>query len=461
MKKNIKQKFIAIILGVMLATAASYVGALSRPATIYTNPPTFIDVGPVAGSPNAQVKNGPLNAVGILMGNYSQGSYSTINSQGRMSVGAGSNNTGGALYINNNNSYVTNSLIGSIRSSSLSWTGGLTFEHPVCADENGKLILCGVNGQRLFGDSGAGGSTEYETFVVPPGVSSITVEVVGGGGAGYGSKNSEGTGFDDGEDSYLIGENISLIARGGTGASTTVDGGKGGEAISNGSVSGLVKVDGDNGDTVSSTINPPNYYSTPISCSGFNYFPIEGGLGNVGGKGGKAGSGNQAMGGTGGPRGPMASYEYNGSPSWTFLTTSACNPIILDNTSDEISYVPTSIKYNRKGGNGGDGANGGGGGGFGGRGGASAIAQQPQFCDDIVSDLSFNCDGGLSVPGGGGGGYVKATIAVTSGQTFHIKVGKGGSPQSNSCTGTNCALKEIGGGAVSGKGGNGYIKITY
>ncbi len=465
MTKTFKQKLIAITLGLVLAVFTSYVSAMSRPSSLGSNPDTFINIGPTTGSPDVQVKDGVLNAVGLLVGNYSSGAYTTINSQGKMSI-IGAGFTGSALSINNSNTAYGNSLYHSIRSTALAWTGaGDVSSHLVCADPNGKLILCSNNGVREFGLGGAGDQTTYDSFIVPPGMGSITVQVIGGGGAGYGSLNLEGTGIDDGDESYFKGAGVSLVATGGHGAVTAIDPGVKGTASYSGSVSSATAINGEDGDVVSVNKNSPTLHSNaPIVCGGYNFNPIIGGDGNQGGNGGKAGNGSQAQGGNGGGHGPLSSNDYNnaGYSSWTFLTTSAC-ALLQDLTSDEIpsSYMPATVRYHRKGGDGANGVKGGGGGGFGGRGGASALVVGTSNCDAIVNDPDFNCDGGLSVPGGGGGGYAQATISVTPGQVFYMKIGGGGKPQNSSCSGTNCSLKQIGGGAISGKGGDGYIKITY
>lgn len=476
MTKTFKQKLIAVALGLILAVFTSYVSAMSRPSTLSSNPDTFIGIGPTTGY-DSQVKDGVLNAVGLLVGNYNSGAYTTINSQGKMSIG--SSVTGSALSINNTNTTFNNSLFGSIRSTALAWTGsGAVSSHLVCADANGKLILCNNDGNREFGLGGAGDQTIYDSFIVPPGVSSITVQVIGGGGAGYGFSNSEGTGIDDGDESYFIGNGVSLIATGGSGAYGSFDSGgtlyvgAKGTASNSGSMSSVTKIDGEDGIASSHSASLTNYSThsnAPINCGGINFYPVIGGLGDLGGNGGKAGNGSQASGGASGPHGPLSSQDYNisGYSSWTFLNSTACS-FFANMTSDMLppTNIPASVRFHRKGGDGSNGVKGGGGAGFGGRGGASSFLDNANGCDTLVNtspnDPDFDCNGKVAAPGGGGGGYVQATMTVTPGQVFYLKMGRGGVPQNNiSCSGANCDLKQPGGGAISGKGGDGYIKITY
>lgn len=470
MNKIFKQKLIAIALGVLVAVFASYVGAMSRPFSISTNPDTFINVGPVTGISNDQVKDGQLNTIGLMIGNFSSGAYTTINSIGHMVV-SGSSITGSALSIDNSSSILGNALLGSLRSTDLIWNNtGTTRDHTVCADADGKLIICSINGNREYGQGGAGHGTLYDTFIVPNGVHSITAQVFAGGGAGYGSKNTEGTGFDDGDDSYLIGDGVSLIALGGRGAYGQANGGAPGASSASGAVN-VTTTTGQAGSTPThntSLTNSTQHMNGPITCGPKSFYPIVGGQGDIGGSGGKAGSGSQASGGTSGPRGPLSRQDYppdSNYNSWTFITTAACSFQNLTSDILTTTYIPATIAYHRPGGNGEDGVKGGGGGGYGGRGGASAFIENSLTCAQALTgtgnDTAFDCEGGLAASGGGGGGYAQGTISVTPGQVFYLKIGGGGNPQTNSCTGTNCTLKQLGGGATSGKGGDGYIKITY
>jgi hypothetical protein len=465
MTTSFKQKCISIILGVGIAVLASYVSALSRPSSIYTNPNEILNVGTSSGLLNSQVKNGQINVPGLMVGTYS-GTYTTINSQGYINTCSLSAYLGALTVCGTNiDNTAPNGFVHSIRSTALAWTaGGSTISKPLCADSSGKIILCSVNDFNSYSGSGAGSSTRYDTFVVPSGVTSINVTVIGGGGAGYGSKNTDGTGFDDGDDSYLIGTGATIIAKGGKGASNISGYAQGGTATATGSGvnSGSTVTTGGTGAPGVPGTQPSPYSTTPISCGGTDFLPIAGGVGPNGGYGGSTGSSGQASGGIGGIRGPLTNQEYNGNITWTFLTSAACT-ILQNKTSDEVpaSWMSNAVRYNRKGGDGTDGYRGGGGSGFGGRGGASAFVQSTKTCDNIATDQDFTCESGISGAGGGAGGYAQATISVTAGQVFYLKIGGGGNPQTNSCTGTNCVLKQPGGGAVSGRGGDGYISISY
>ena len=57
--------------------------------------------------------------------------------------------------------------------------------------------------------------------MVPEGVTSMTVEMYGAGGAGY-AKDNYKTGADNGQSSSITGTNISIVSGGGTSAEATV-----------------------------------------------------------------------------------------------------------------------------------------------------------------------------------------------------------------------------------------------
>ena len=129
-----------------------------------------------------------------------------------------------------------------------------------------------------------------------------------------------------------------------------------------------------------------------------------------------------------------------------------------DTTSD--NHVPADMKNNRPGGNGVNGATlSAGGSGFGGKGGVSA-STDTSTCNNVYPSSEL-CKGQISSSGGGAGSYIYATVPVSSSQVFYIKAGRGGVPQIKSCTGTGCEKNELGGGAVSGKGGPGKVKVEF
>lgn len=462
MKKIFTKKFIAVLLGVLVAVGASYVNAFTRQSQITTNYPKVINSGTdtqIKGTDSRCLLSGYCNSQislkSFLVGDYSSGSAVNnvvIDSLGKMAIGIGSTSSTVALDVMG-----TTGITGTIRSSKLKGTATRT----VCANKDGVIILCG---NREFNISNSDHKSEFASFMVPDGVSTITVEVYGGGGAGYGTANDSSS---DGDSSYFKGSGVNLFAFGGDGAKTPVNGGNGGGSSSVGSglsiVANISNVTGGNGEDVS----PASYTGSQIgngkSCSGTTYYVIKGGQGGDGGKGGAANNGSRTYGGEGGYPGPTDSSGISGGSSWSFTGNGACN--YADYNSDQL--VPYEMKNHRPGADGINGIKGQGGSGFGGKGGYSMFTTTSSSCPTDVS--ADKCFGGNGASGGGGGGYLKADVAVSPGQTFFIKIGGGGVRKDKTlCSSGGIACNEsekrndqIGGGAISGNGGDGYIKITY
>jgi hypothetical protein len=442
--KNIAQKSLFVIFGLLLAVGASYVSATSRPSNTSSNGPVTLNTGT-----SDQTKPGSLKTLAFIAGDYASQNktginFALIDNLGIMSIGR--NNTPSSSLGLGLDIGATTGIKGTIRAKDLESSG----TREVCVDANGKLIFCSKEKEFVSTNY----ASDYYGLMVPDGVTSMTVEVYGAGGAGYAKDNIQ-TGTDDGQSSYIIGDGVTIIAEGGKGADSSTAGGKGGDAIFSGSkITSQTKTIGGDGTT------PGTYNPTPIQigssdkCGGINYMVVKGADGNVGGKGGKPYNGANSNGGYAGDAAPTY------GSSWNFNTTSSfiqdpvdCN--YVSQTSDD--YVASQYKNNRPGGDGENGASyGAGGAGFGGKGGLSAV--------DININNCAKCLGGQASSGGGAGAYAKATFSTNAGATYYLKVGYRGIPKTPSCSGsmgTNTCLNDLGGGAKSGSGADGYIKITY
>lgn len=321
---------------------------------------------------------------------------------------------------------------GSIRLSSLNIPGV-----QVCADTTGMLVSCGVSEYKYPGG----------TFTVPSGVSSITVEVWGAGGAGYGVGN--GSGQNGGDTKFIHATNSSLasITAKGGGASTAKN--TGGSGASSGTVSGSrvtsianqAGTSGGNGSSGGSR-------TTSTACSSGTI--IVGGAGGIGGVGGHAGNssnpGANTPGGDGGHRG-------------TTLKEVNCdsNVLVTSDFKGGIGFLGDVGLL---------GTFGSGGSGAGGRGGDSS--------NDFDNNVSTSCgaSGGSACTasqqgyaGGGGGGYIKATISVMAGESYTVTVPHGGTPAAATESGTCWLNYHYSGtcisGATSGVGGDGFVRVTF
>lgn len=475
--RNLSKKFskttVAILLGFVIALSASYVSALmSRPANTNTPAPEVIDVSSsdqTIGDPSVPAY-GQLTVRKLLAGFIPKSSddincpsqepdrpmdYAYINEYGKMAIGRCVPGSNISLDIKGKTG-----VLGSIRALRLAHTENAKV--PVCASLTGSLELCGENMEYNPTEVSNG---VYESgiysLVIPDGVQSVSVTLRGGGGAGYGNENINSY-ADDGDPSFFVGTNVSLVANGGQGASYLYNGASGGIVATsdpNGIVSTLISQNGGSGGDPGDDfgIEP-----TPIKssiCSGATYFILKGGSGGTGGKGGAPYQGSQATAGVGSSGGPTSGSNWNflsGDPD-AGSTYVNCNEALK--TSDDKQVAGT--ENNRIGGNGVNGALSAGGSGFGGQGGASAV-DSTQDCSNLNNPAI--CAGGSGGAGGGAGAYISATVEVNPGEIFYIKVGKGGVSQTSSCTGSysvSCKKEKAGGGAISGNGGNGQVKIQY
>lgn len=317
----------------------------------------------------------------------------------------------------------------------------------VCADQNGKLVLCSttpVYQQDYFNFQGittTGPCTACTgtTFVVPTGVTQILVEVIGGGGggahiatAGTGGGGGgggfsrafvdvtpgqvftvtvppistyNGTTCSDGADGGTASFGSLLVATGGKKGTCSGTNGVGGQGLG---VAGSINLTGESGQTtriadMGAAISPGYYGWTSPSVYGSGGFP---GVGNSGqGMYGHvrvkwrlpnyndpgAISGNAGV----------ATFTTSGSHSWT--------------VPSGVTSIDVQVWGAGGGGSGGDYAGGG--------------------------------------DGGGGGGYINATnIAVSSGQSYSFSIGSGGTGGAPAVSPGNTAFSGTDGGNTTFNG---------
>lgn len=226
MKKQLIQSVKIITLALLIGLGAQYImaaagGGGSSQAGIWTGP---------AGAPPTQNKGAPINVT-------AQGQAKNTSPLTGVTL-----NIGGLFAADNISSF------GYVASGDLSQAnnGSATYPAHVCADTNGKLILCNdvvtgpstktqvysfVGGKQVT--SGPCTACTDTTFVPDAGVSVITVSMWGAGGAGGNAaiarsnssmaQASEATGSDGGPSRFSGTGGVSLLANGGSG-------GKGGKS---------------------------------------------------------------------------------------------------------------------------------------------------------------------------------------------------------------------------------------
>jgi|GEM_PF-552923 len=279
------------------------------------------------------------------------------------------------------------------------------------------------------------------TFVVPDGVTSLDVVVVGAGGAG----NNCGSVPNGGSSSFG-----SIIAYGGTGASGTSPGSGGGAS------GGDVNYTGGNGGAAGA--DPGNLRGSGGGGGG------GAGGGGGGGAGGNAGSngvpapdGNVGQGGTGGggntsgQAGPAGAFAINYSSR---VPGGAGGNDGVDDAGDG-GWSGYSGASNGVGGSGGGGGGGGGPYGFNSNGSSGGPGTNGSASSGGRGGIGGGGGGfGLwqnaGIGGGGGGGYARKTLSVTPGQSFTVVVGLGGGNSGDFCSSY-----------YQGTGGDGAVKIAY
>lgn len=366
--------------------------------------------------------------------------------------------------------------------------------HNVCADKDGNLKDCNIvefvygsdctfnsdaftdgpsynnyNNRNYFRCTSTNEAQEDYSFTVPTGVTSITVELWGSGGAGYGYSNNAQSPetyaycfntsaspdyayyCSDGASSILFDKANSstelMRAYGGGGVvySTPHTGGSAGTAniSSDSRLSAKLSISGSAGFDGSAGASPSTYN---INCSGTNYTATTAGKGGAGGRGGKSGNNLGYASYT-----PASDGGIGGVGLDSLTTASACNGDPTPNSGIGLS-APNAY-------HGVFGAGGGGAGGFGG---------------ETDTDISELCSGYKSCDtaqtgfaGGGGAGYTKATLSVNAGETYKIRLSHGGMPygQTENLSGFICQWGYHGGvcarGAWSGMGAQGRARISY
>ncbi len=337
---------------------------------------------------------------------------------------------------------------------------------PVCADSQGTLIKCQTATFTHSGDD----TKPYETYTykVPDGVTKITVELHGAGGAGYfESANS----FDRSPDNYTgcgkksggnyscasggsaffydtDGSKIILQAKGGQVATGEHTGGNGGTTVTSSHpkiISVIKNQDGGDGDIGLS--GQASDTSQKFTCGPIQYTATIGGNGGQGGDGGGSGIGSLTPGGFGG-RGGFSLLDL-------YPSTVKC---------DEFHSF-----YEGKGSlsiGGADGQFGAGGSGAGGMGGYSDRGGDLDKDNDSLCVNNSNCTSSeQGYAGGGGGGYTKAQLDVKGGETYTLKLSHGGEVQTfTENKGTVWCYYQTkwtcNGGSYSGNGSGAYAKVT-
>lgn len=337
----------------------------------------------------------------------------------------------------------------------------------VCADSKGTIIKCQTATFSHSGDD----TKPYETYTykVPDGVTKITVELYGAGGAGYfDGANS----YDRSPDNYsgcgktsggkyncssggsaffydIDGSTQILQAKGGQVATAEHTGGKGGAKVTNSHSKIISIIANEDGGDGGAGDNGKNYSTGSLKCGANNYTVRIGGEGGVGGYGGRSSSaGGLTPGGSGGKGGST----------------------LLEVDPFKVCFEEPSYK-NGKGylsSSSVDGQFGAGGSGAGGIGGYSDKGGDLTYSagDALCTYSGANCPSAeQGYAGGGGGGYTKAQIYVKGGETYILKLSHGGEVQGitedkgnvwcYTTTKWTCSS-----GSYSGNGSGAYAKVT-
>lgn len=372
----------SIILGLVLAVGISFAGATwTAPSASPTNNGTAS--APIDTSASDQAKAGTLAlaSTSVATSPYKLDVIGYILSTG-LAVSGGAD------------------VQGNIKSDTLASTG----TKKVCADSTGVLGLCS-------GDTFSFIYTSDGNLVIPSNISSMTVELWGGGGA----SQSRITGNSDGGDTSFNDYGTKIIAGGGK-KGTSSGGGAGGTytAPSDSKYTYITKTNGSSG-TAGGTAGGM-HLNDPIVCGSIY-------IGDTAGAGGAGG----ASGGVSGPSGGTV-----GSPG--SITGISCGSNVIHGGSYGGSGT-TPASY------------GVGGSGIGGTGGSSG--------DTYSGDPQLTGENGFS--GGGGGAYIKVTISVTAGEYYSFTVGRGGQAYNTWPYGGFSPNSW----PFAGMGGSGAIKITY
>jgi hypothetical protein len=339
----------------------------------------------------------------------------------------------------------------------------------VCADSQGTLVKCQTASFSHSGDD----TKAYETYTykVPTGVTKITVELYGAGGAGYfdGSTNfdrspdnhsgcgkTSGGNYNcgSGGSAFFYDTNGStpiLQAKGGQVATGKHTAGKGGTKFT-GSHPKIISVikNEDGGDGGPGDNGKSSDTSQTFNCGTDGpYTATIGGNGGLGGYGGRSSSaGGLTPGGNGG-RGGFSLFD--------LLSNDKC----LERKSLYEGKGSLSM-------GGSDGQFGAGGSGAGGIGGFSDKGGDLTYSsgDALCSYSGANCSSAeQGYAGGGGGGYTKAQLDVKGGETYTLKLSHGGEVQGiTENKGTvwcyYVSKWTCNGGSYSGNGSGAYAKVT-
>lgn len=468
MKKNPLLIFILVFLTFSsLVAYGSPLGSVNTQSATVPAPLTQ-----ALSSNGIQSKRGGISVVGMTVGdlNASSPSVAKLTTTGKLGLAF----TGSAI---NNNPTEALDVHGAIDIMGPAQEGT-----SICADNTGALAPCGFLKFNFDGkDCYYSSTTNYtcgtanmnkafitKEFKVPVGITNITVELWGAGGAGYGINNSisnnspdadvnysstcsNGSAYDCiiGGSAYLLDavNSVVLRAKGGYGATSSHTGANGGGyTISSGSITDLGSISGGAGGDGSSTTGTSSTGSFFCGTTSYTYkIPNNGGDGGVGGK---SGYGSTTPGGRGGHGGSNLGQLIN-----TYGLTYFCNNSPTDILSGLRYYGENGI----------DGSYGNGGSGSGGKGG-DADKSKSALCGSSGRPTCNSADIGYS--GGGGGGYVNAIVPVTPGTIYKIKLSHGGNAQGKSedTTIISRSFYDEGSGAKGATSGNGspsYAQISF
>lgn len=334
----------------------------------------------------------------------------------------------------------------------------------VCANKDGDIIDCGFD-EFYYGKNCVGSCNQAVTkhkFVVPPGVTSIQVELWGAGGMGYfedassfynrspdnfstclqGNYQYPDTYYcPSGGSSYFYDTNGSTIlarAYGGKAPSASNTGGAGGtkDIPNNSKVTDITPSGLGTGSAGGVGENGLSAIVSNIVCGNTTYSIRDGKMGGNGGAGGSSGSKGATI---IGPQGGFPGISAN------------CSILSAPNNGFPFKGI-----------DGIDGIRGSGGSGASGHGG-SAYA-------DLYNNTCYNnnCLDSLSgYSGGGGGGYAKIQVTVTPGTTYTLDLSHGGDfaygyvPSVSGLVCDYVSKSSCGQNTKSGKGGDGFARISY
>lgn len=428
MKKNILSSIKILVLGLFLAFVFSSVVNVwaARP----TSPaPAGNTATPINESASVQTKSGGS----IVLGS------ATASARGGLAL-----DVLGSLFTDGYVSEGGTNIFGNLDVANLAIAGITSNATPknLCLNTEGAIITCsggapsGTHGVHFKVDN----ITNY-TWNIPVGVSQLTVELWGAGGAGAGTgPNSATSSNTNGNPSTFSCNGAFLTANGGTkgyvtGGITNVNNtglygyGTGGSWSTNGNANIISTAGSTNGGSGGFTAGLDSSVSTAVSSPSYFGGYARFALGGIGGDS------------IGGSSGPTPQTISKGGKSMTYANVAGGG----GSTGYPFNYPSIPNLGNTPGG-----------------GGTAPGGPSGQSIEDFRAELGtgtdcsyspYPCKGKTGIPGGGGGGYIKAVINIGSSSSCSYTIGSGGVAENNSS-----GWFGVAGGQ---NGGNGGIKITY